>query len=398
MTHFARPAALAQALDPAEWDVYFWTPKRLHPFFSGSVARLGDLATIDPTAFLNSLAQGTVSYSKEALHKYVRDDLAIFEAIQPDLVIGDYRLSLCISAPVARLRFASIFNAQWSPYRKQPAIIPELPITRWLSPRLLNRVYAGLRPIFYAVHAKPVNDTRRAFGLPRLSRDLRDVYTAGDLVLYPDVPEFVPVAEAPSHHHFIGPCAWSAAARKPDWWGEVMSSSNPRVFVSLGSSGPIKALPAVLEALSQLPVTVILATSGRIVGPTHPSVYVWNLLPYEETASHVAAVVSHGGTGAVYPALSAGTPILAIPSNIDMHLSSALLEESGAGLQLRVEHASPERLRNRLGRLLSEGRFKDSAGTWRTTLAHYDTKVLFPNLLRQWFASQRLISFPRVGA
>jgi UDP:flavonoid glycosyltransferase YjiC (YdhE family) len=398
MTHFARPAAMAQALDPAEWDVYFWTPKRFHPFFSGSVARLGDLRTIDPSAFLDSLAKGLVSYSKEALHAYVRDDLAIFDEIQPDLVIGDYRLSLCISAPVAKRPFASIFNAHWSPYRRQPAIVPDLPITQWVSPLILNRLYAGLRPLFYALHAKPVNDTRRAFGLPRLSRDLRVVYTAGDLVLYPDVPELVPLTRAPSHHHFIGPCSWSPASGKPDWWGEVMSSSEPRVFVSLGSSGPMRALPAVLEALSQLPVKVILTTSGRAVGAIHPSVYVWNLLPYEETASQCAAIVSHGGVGAVYPALSAGTPVLAIPSNIDMHLSAALLEESGAGLQLRVEHASPERLRHRLDRLLSEAGFKEAAARWRKTLAHYDTKVLFPNLLRQWFADERAISFPSVGA
>lgn len=386
MTHFARPAALANALDPAEWDVYFWTPKRFHHLFSRTVTRLGDLHTIDPTAFLDSLAKGTVSYSAAALHKYVRDDLAIFEEIAPDLVIGDYRLSLCVSAPLAKVAFASIFNAHWSPYRRQPAIVPDLPITRWVSPLILNRLYAGLRPVFYALHAKPLNDTRQAFGLPRLSRDLREVYTAGDLVLYPDVPEFVPLTEAPSHHHFIGPCSWSAESPKPDWWGEVMASTEPRVFVSLGSSGPIKALPAVLDALSQLPVKVILTTSGRAVGPTRPSVYVCDLLPYEETASHCAAVVSHGGTGGIYPALSAGTPILAIPSNIDMHLSAALLVESGAGLQLRVERASPERLRKQLERLLSETRFRESAAGWAATLAHYDTNKLLTNLLRRWFS------------
>src|ERR1019366_3744980 len=95
MTHVARPAALAEALDPAEWDVYFRTPKRYHPLLRQTFCGLGDLQTIDPTMFLESLAHGRVLYSEEAIRGYVRDDQRIFEEVRPDLVIGDYRLSLC---------------------------------------------------------------------------------------------------------------------------------------------------------------------------------------------------------------------------------------------------------------------------------------------------------------
>lgn len=393
MTHFARPAMLAAALDPAEWDIFFWTPKRFHALLGNTAVTLGDLRTLDPNAFLNSLANGTVLYSADVLREYVHDDLAIFKQIEPDLVIGDYRLSLCVSAPLSRLPFASIFNAHWSPFYRQPAVVPELPITRWISPRVLNPLYAGLRPVFYAVHAKPVNDVRRAFGLPRLSRDLREIYTAGDIVLYPDVPEFVRLTDVPEHHHFIGACVWSAHAPKPPWWDDMIASSEPKIFVSLGSSGPIKALPAVLEALSRLPVRAILSSSGRPVGATASNVYLADLLPYEETASSSAVVISHGGTGGVYPALSAGTPMLAIPSNIDMHLSASLLEAAGAGITVRVEHASPDRLQGALERLLEEPRFKQAAVKWGGTMARYDARTLFPDLLRRWFAQ----STERIG-
>ena len=389
MTHFARPAALAAALDPAEWDVFFWTPKRFHALLGDTARGLGDLRTLDPDAFLHSLANGAVLYTSDVLREYVQDDLAIFKEIQPDLVIGDYRLSLCVSAPLSRLPFASIFNAHWSPFYRQPAVVPELPVTRWISPRILNPLYAALRPALFALHAKPVNDVRRAFGLSPLSHDLRQIYTAGDLVLYPDVPEFVKLTGAPEHHHFIGACAWSVQAPKPPWWNDVMGSSQPKVFVSLGSSGPIKALPAVLEALSRLPVRVILSTSGRPVGATPSNVSLADLLPYEATASRSAVVVSHGGTGGVYPTLTAGTPMLAIPSNIDMHLSASLLEAAGAGITVRVERASPARLQDGLERLLAEPRFKQAAVKWSGIMARYDTKTIFPNLLRRWFARSK---------
>ena len=386
MTHFARPAALASSLDSAEWEIFFWTPKRFHALIENPAVGLGDLRTLDPGAFLNALANGRVAYSKEILREYVRDDLAIFKQVEPDLVIGDYRLSLCTSAPASGLPFASIFNAHWSPFYRQPAIVPELPVTRWVSARLLKPLYAGLRPALYALHAKPVNEVRREFGLSRISHDLRHIYTAGDLTLYPDVPEFVRLPGAPDHHHFIGTCPWSPHVPKPPWWNDMVASSQPKVFVSLGSSGPVKALPAVLEALARLPVTVILTTSGRPMGTIPSDVYMADLLPYAETAGHAAVVVSHGGTGGLYPALSAGTPMLAIPSNIDMHLSASLLEQSGAGIKVRVEHASPDTLHRALERLLGEPRFKQAAVKWGGVIARHDTNTLFPSLLRRWFA------------
>jgi UDP:flavonoid glycosyltransferase YjiC (YdhE family) len=394
MTHFVRPAALAASLDPAKYDVYFRTPERYHRLLDQEFYQIGNLATIDPHMFLESLAHGSTLYTEKTLRGYVRDDLEIIEEVQPDIVFGDFRLSLCISAPLSGVPWGSIFNAQWSPYRKQPAIVPELPITRFVSPRLLGPLFALLRPAIFALHAKPVNDLRRAYGLPGISSDMRSIYTTGDLVLYPDVPEFVPTTGAPGNHHYVGICNWSPSTLKPAWWKEVIDAPVPKIFISLGSSGPVKALPAVLEAVSHLPVKVILATSGRKIGSVGPSVYSADLLPYEETARHCSAVVSQGGTAGLYLTLAAGTPTLAIPNNIDNHLSAALLEENGAGLSVRVENASPKILRKALERLLYEPNFKTAAAKCATAIARHDTRRIFPQLLAQWFVRKEKLAPP----
>src|SRR6185369_711318 len=100
-----------------------------------------------------------------------------------------------------------------------------------------------------------------------------------------------------------------------------------------------------------------------------------------------AFVVSHGGSGGLYPALSAGTPMLVIPSNIDNHLSANLLEESRAGLSVRVESASCRRIQNAMSRLLSERSFKNAALKWSRTFASCDTSKIFPQLLSNWFSN-----------
>jgi UDP:flavonoid glycosyltransferase YjiC (YdhE family) len=386
MTHFVRPAALAETLDPSEWEVFFRTPKRFHSLLSGFKHNVGDLQTIEPRRFLDALANGARLYSAEVLHQYVSDDLEIIKEVQPDLVIGDLRLSLCISAPVAHVSFASIFNAHWSPFRRQPPVIPASPLTRWVSPRLLQPLVPAFRPIIYAFHAKPFNDVRRSFGLAPLSRDLRAIYASGDLTLYPDVPEFVPLLSMPPSHHFIGPCVRSSAIPKPSWWQEAMNNPLPKIFVSMGSSGPVDAIPSVLEAASKLSAQVILATSGRAIGPIRANVFTADLLPYEETAAQCAVGVSQGGMGGLYPTLAAGTPMLAVPNNVDNLLATALLEESGAGLGLRAEKASAGNLYRILKRLLHEPSFKRRATEWAVVVRRCDTTKLFPQILKTWFS------------
>ena len=384
MTHFVRPLAIAERLDPIEWEVFFWTPRRYHGLVRRPFSRLEDLSTLHPEAFLKALATGAVLYEKQVIESYVQDDLAILRDVQPDLVVGDMRLSLCISAPMANVPFASIINAHWSPYWRQPAIVPELPLTRWVAPRFLNPIFRCVQPYVYWLQAKPFNEVRKSLRLSPGPGDIRRIYTAGDLVFYPDVPEFVPLSGAPAHHHFIGVPQWKPPFNVPEWWDGVMSSSEQKVFVSLGSSGPLRALPHVTEALQSLNVTGILASSGRSVSPGGHNLHVADLLPYEETAKRSVCVVSHGGTGGLYPTLAAGVPMLAIPSNFDMHLSANLLEKSGAGLSVRVEQASVPTLRTALDRLIREPKFRVKASQLAEAIARYDAPRLFAGFVDNW--------------
>src|SRR5262249_7459269 len=135
--------------------------------------------------------------------------------------------------------------------------------------------------------------------------------------------------------------------------------------------------------LSSLPVSVILSASGRDISGTTSSIYLADLLPFTETAALCDVVVSHGGSGGLYPAIAAGTPVLGIPSNADQHLSTAFLIESGAGLGVRVEEASQRRLRQALEQLLFEPSYRQAAQRWRNVYDQYDSAVLFGKFLEE---------------
>jgi len=242
-------------------------------------------------------------------------------------------------------------------------------------------------PLAFAIHVGQMNRVRKEFGIPPLPLDLREMYTEADYVLYPDVPEFTPTSGLPASHHYVGICPWSPPLPKPDWWGRMKDDSQPKAFIALGSSGAVRALPALVSALSKLSVSGVLATSGRDMPAGTGGMYVADLLPLTETAALCNVVVSHGGSTGVYPAIAAGAPVLGIPDNADQQLSTAVLEESGAGLGVRIEEASASRLLRALESLLFDPRYRRSAQQWAAVYSRYDSGVLFRKFISETLES-----------
>ena len=63
------------------------------------------------------------------------NDLALIKSYRPDLIVGDFRLSLSISARVAGIPYAAISSAHWSPYYRHAAYpMPVLPLNCFSKP------------------------------------------------------------------------------------------------------------------------------------------------------------------------------------------------------------------------------------------------------------------------
>ena len=385
MAHLVRLLSLADTLDTSRYDLHFYAPARFSEHLRGKNYATGTLPTMPGEQFLSNIAHGSPAFPTSVLRDYIQFDRELFRRLQPNLVIGDMRLSLPMSARLENTPFAVMINAYWSPFAKRRSILPELPLTRFVPPRFLSGIYKATESTVYSLHIGQMNRLRKEFGIAALPLDFRDLYTDGDYVLYADVPEFVPTAGLPAGHSYVGICPWAPLATRPDWWKRMLDDQKPKVFVSLGSSGPLKVLPALLRSLEKLPVSVIISTSGRATPGITREMYSADLLPFTETARLSAVVVSHGGSGGLYPAMAAGTPVLGIPSNADQHLSTAVLEENGAGLGVRVEEASEKRLSSALRKLLFDPKYATSAREWAEIFARYDSGLLFQKFLNGIF-------------
>lgn len=396
LAHVVRPFALAQSLDPSRYEVHFACDPRYNQLLGPLPFRHHAIHTIPSERFFGNLTQGRF-YAMRTLRKYVEADLRVLDEIAPDLVVGDLRISLSVSARLAGIPYIAIANAYWSPYAQRRFPLPDVIWTRLFGVRLVKLLYRLERPLLFALQCMPPNWVRRRHGLSSLGWNLCRIFTDGDHTLYADVPELMPTYDLPANHEYLGPVLWSPAGKPPTWW-DSLPTDRPIVYATLGTSGGRNLLQLVLNALAELPVTVIAATAGRSDLKTVPAnAFVADYLPGEAAAARSAVVVCNGGSLTTQQALVAGVPVIGVAGNLDQHLNMEAVERAGAGVLLRTERLKSQRVAGAVMQVISRSEYRQAAA--RLADAFGRDRVGFPqhvenalrlmpeNRPRTWLAS-----------
>lgn len=381
LAHVARPVALARALGPEGHEMMLACDPRYSQILGSGPWSTRDLHSISGSQFNLALARGAPVYDLKTLQSYVREDLAILEAYKPDVVVGDFRLSLSVSARLARIPYLAIANAYWSPHYRGGFELPVLPMTKVLPIPAAKALFHLFRPMAFAMHCRPMNRLRTEHGLPPLGHDLRHVYTDADHLLMPDIPHLYPVDDRASDCSYTGPLTWSPAIDLPDWWDEPAPVGSATIYVTLGSSGPSTALLSVLQALDGLPVHVIASTAGAATPlPSNPkNVRLAPYLPGDAAAHRSQLMICNGGSLSTQQAFAAGIPVLGICSNMDHFLNMAPIEQAGVGLRLRADRLSMASIRQATQTLLASDQARAAARQLQASLLRpgFDTSKAF---------------------
>lgn len=388
LAHVARPLQLAGALDPQRHVVRIACAERFAPARRdlGGGLDIVQITSIASEQFMDALRRGTPVYSSAELERYVEDDLAVIDEFRPDMVIGDFRLSLSVSARLRQVPYVNLVNASWSPYALRERLpMPEHATVGLFGPRLAGTLFNAIAPWVFRLHARPLNAVRRRYGLAPLP-DLRAAYCDGDQVLYADTPELVRCTHLPTHHRFLGPLVWSPAWPWPEAWRD-MPADRPRIYITLGSSGSIDALPTVLDALSELPVAAMLATAGRALPGGRQPANVWttDFVAGSEAARRSAVVVCSGGSATVYQSLAEGTPVVGIAANLDQYLTMQDIERVGAGICLRSDALDPAAVRAAVQRVLDDPGYRHAAGRVAGSFRACDARSNFRAFIDEMF-------------
>lgn len=373
LAHLGRPVALAKALDPTRFECVIAAGSRYRELVAGESIAFRDLDTISSEAFLAALAKGSPVYSFATLRRYVEEDRRHLDEVKPDVVVGDFRLSLSVSARLAGIPYVAIGNAYWSPYARPEFEIPSHPTVKLFGLTVARAAFKATRRLAFALHCVPMHRLRRHYGLSSLGFDLGRVYTDADWTLFADVPELVPLPGLPAggRARYLGPVIWSPRVALPEWWDRV-PSDRPFVYVTMGSSGDSRALGLVLDALTGLPCTALVAAAGAHITPARPNAHVAAFLPGDAAAARARLVICNGGSPTAHQALAQGVPVLGIASNLDQFLNIHYVAKAGAGECLRADSLSAHGIRRAAGRLLEGDRYHRAAGLLADAFRRYD--------------------------
>lgn len=383
LAHMARPFVLANTLKRANYEVIFAADGRFDDLFPAIPGKRETVFSISSKHFLEALAKGKPVYDRATLERYVEDDLTLFKRVKPDVVVGDFRLSLSISARIADIPYICISNIYWSPYIKQHYPVPELPMVSLLGVPVSQAIFNLIRPIAFMLHTIPLNAVRKNYGLDSLGTDLHRVYTDADVTLYADLSCLFETTPLPSTHRFIGPLLWSPQVPLPSWWDKV-DDTLPVIYLTPGSSGSAEKMQSLTAALASLPATVLVATAGQwTTSAKTPQVFIAEFLPGKQVVEKADIVVCNGGSPTTSQSLAAGVPVIGIPTNLDQYLNISALEKAGLGVAMRSGSITPKALLESVHQILDDPSYAKRAERVKRVINNMSVGELFTTALAQ---------------
>lgn len=370
LAHVTRPLSLLAWLPPSNYDVDIACSEQFTWALGEHREKYVPLYCQPSEEFGRRLARGVPLYDLETLKKYVDDDLKIISRACPDVIIGDFRISLSVSARLAGVPYIGISDAYWSLSELGDPPLPVLPGTRILPLPLYSAGFRLLAPLVMHMHTLPMKRLRRQFGVEPGGSSLSEVYQDSDCTLYANIPMMFPRLKEKEPQKFVGPLNWALPGRLPEWW-DALPPREKCVFVCLGSSGAIKQLNTLVDAVIRCDRTAIVATAGRSTIPHQPdrNVFVADYLPGAAACAHASVVISNGGSPMSQLALSRGTPVLGVPSNMDQFLCMRYLSGAKLGFELRADRCSKATATEQLEKIIESQDVISAAGAIPQTLA-----------------------------
>lgn len=385
LAQVVRGVALARGLDPARWEAHFACASFAPMIFDGVRITRHPIDSVPRADVERAVAEGKRAYDEPTLARYVEQELALYRQVRPDVVVADLRFSASISAAVHGVPYVNLINAYWCPAARLSRFpVPEHPIVARVGVAVAERFFPIAMPQAFAHFARPVNVLRRRYGLSELG-SLREMITYGDRVAFPDVPSIAPVAPVPPNARYIGPVLWSPALDAPPFVARARDAGRPVAYVTMGSSGPIDALPVSVAALRDAGFTVLVSTAGRMPPErlAGPHVHAAAMLPGSLAARAADVVVSSGGASTAHQALAEGKPVLAVPYNLDQYLSATALVDAGVALQVRAGKVSVPAIAAAASQLVGDGSFRERAAAVAREMAQVDPVAELDALLSE---------------
>lgn len=372
LSHTSRVFEVARQLREAGHEVVFAGEGQYMRLPGEAGFRVAPVKTLDPDRVLECSRSGRANwYDYPWTRACVEAELALFDEEQPDLVVGDFRLSLSTSCELAAVPLAVTLNAAWTDYYTVRIRAPEHhPLTRLFGRTATSMVAPWIQKLVLRVDSRPINRFRRERGLaPR--RNIWDVWR-GDLNLMTDIPEYAPTAGLPDNFHYIGPIIWEPETLPPEWLASL-DPDRVTIYFTMGSTGYARFFEQAIEIFGDTEYQCVMTTAGMAELDHVPdNFFVTDYAPGSRIMEKSDVVVCQGGNGTIYQAMAHGVPIIGIPTMHDQEFNLDRVEDLGLGIHLSELRFQSRHLIDAVAEIVHNPHDKARAAEYRNILSQYD--------------------------
>ncbi len=290
-------------------------------------------------------------YDMESIDACVESERDVIEDTRPDVVIGDMRPTLQISAGLMGLHLAMVEAA-------------------YNSPSYGHRIQL---PTWFETEPGPFEEyLRRCRSSPAKRKR--------SCLLVADVPQFHPTGQWKGAY-YVGPLLDLPARPRQvvtldsNGWDSTL----PLIYLNCGSTG--HALEGFLiDTLSVLSeryrvICTVLGPRSREAAPTTPSrnVRIVDFLPASWITAEASAVITVGGAGTVYHALRSGVPVVGAADHLDQEYHLNRVGSLGLGIKLEWNQwTNAEEIRKTVDRVIENQEYEERCRAFSRHVREWD--------------------------
>jgi UDP:flavonoid glycosyltransferase YjiC (YdhE family) len=104
---------------------------------------------------------------------------------------------------------------------------------------------------------------------------------------------------------------------------------------------------------------------------------------------HVDVMITNGGFNGVQMALANGVPLIGAGKSEDKPEICARIEWLGAGIDLKTDKPTPEKIRVAVGKVLADRGYQNRAQELQRIISEYDAPAIAATLLEQLAIAQQ---------
>jgi MGT family glycosyltransferase len=314
----------------------------------------------------------SLSWWRNECDRSVRSDLEVLERLQPDLIVGDMHWSLSTSARVMDIPYVAITNAAWTRWYAEPIEPPAGHFTTKIFGQTLTRaMFPKIKNFLTWWYSLGYTKIREKYGLAPV-KSIYDLIE-GDMTLLADVQEFMPcVDQMPENYRYIGPITWDADLPEPKWL-QRLDPSRPTLYFTMGSTGDAQFFDEAIRVFGDTEYQILITTGGLAdLGSVPSNVFVEQYAPGKALMRAADVVVSHGGNGTIYQALSSGVPIIGFPSIFDQEINLQRVCALGAGLRMWRSEYDAKTLKRAVEQVLGNSAYRTNCQALARRIAYMD--------------------------